>query len=399
MTSSSSDKPGEFELIGRLFAPLAVGAPGAFGLTDDAAVIVPPAGEELVVTTDALVEGVHFLRGDPASSIAKKSLRVNLSDLAAKGAKPISYLLALSLPDWPDLAWVEAFARGLGEDQHEFGISLIGGDTTRTPGPLTLAITALGSVPRGTMIRRAGAAVGDLVFVSGTIGDAGGGLAILKGDGASISAVARDALIARYREPSPRLSLGLRGLASAALDVSDGLLADLGHIADMSKVGRRRQGSDPCRDIRRRLRDRVHGAGEQQERDPEGRYGCERGGHGDRPGRGGRGHSIGGPGRLGDCRAPQGLCPFLSGNDPLGMICQRSRHARCPRFLPFRLPDGQPRAGDASGIDRGGSSEGARARRERGDALSDRAHGRGRQALRLCLCLQHDHRPVARRRS
>jgi thiamine-monophosphate kinase len=236
MTSSSSDKPGEFELIGRLFAPLAVGARGAFGLTDDAAVIVPPAGEELVVTTDALVEGVHFLRGDPASSIAKKSLRVNLSDLAAKGAKPISYLLALSLPDWPDLAWLEAFARGLGEDQHEFGISLIGGDTTRTPGPFTLAITALGSVPRGTMIRRAGAAVGDLVFVSGTIGDAGGGLAILKGDGASISAVARDALIARYREPSPRLSLGLRGLASAALDVSDGLLADLGHIADMSKV-------------------------------------------------------------------------------------------------------------------------------------------------------------------
>jgi thiamine-monophosphate kinase len=238
MTSSSSNRPGEFELIARLFAPLAQSAPGAFGLTDDAAVIAPPVGEELVVTADALVEGVHFLRNDPPDSIAKKSLRMNLSDLAAKGASPIAYLLALSLPDWTDMAWLEAFARGLGEDQRAFGVSLIGGDTTRTPGPLTLAITALGSIPTGTMIRRSGAKADDLVFVSGTIGDAGGGLAILKGEGVSISGTHRTTLIARYREPSPRVSLGLalRELASAALDVSDGLLADLGHIADTSKV-------------------------------------------------------------------------------------------------------------------------------------------------------------------
>jgi thiamine-monophosphate kinase len=238
MTSSSSEKPGEFELIARLFAPLSHSAPGAFGLTDDAATIAPQAGEELVVTTDALVEGVHFLRDDPPETIAKKSLRVNLSDLAAKGAKPLAYLLALSLPDWIDMSWLEAFARGLGEDQRAFAVSLIGGDTTHTPGPLTLAITALGSLPRGTMIRRAGAKAGDLVFVSGTIGDAGGGLVVLTGEGGKLSDTHRAALIARYREPSPRVSLGLalRGIANASLEVSDGLLADLGHIDDTSKV-------------------------------------------------------------------------------------------------------------------------------------------------------------------
>jgi len=238
MTSSSSDRPGEFEMIARLFAPLSHSVPGAFGLTDDAATIVPPAGEELVVTMDALVEGVHFLRDDPPESIAKKSLRMNLSDLAAKATKPIAYLLALSLPDWIDMAWLEAFARGLSEDQRAYEIYLIGGDTTRTPGPLTLAITAMGSIPRGTMIRRSDAQAGDLIFVSSTIGDAGGGLAILKGEGGSISDAHRAALIVRYREPLPRVTLGLalRGIASASLDVSDGLLADLGHIAETSKV-------------------------------------------------------------------------------------------------------------------------------------------------------------------
>src|SRR5580692_4469249 len=157
MTSSSSDRPGEFELIAQLFAPLSHSAPGAFGLTDDAATIAPPPGEELVVTTDALVEGVHFLSDDPPGTIAKKSLRMNLSDLAAKAAAPLAYLLALSLPDWVDMPWLEAFAHGLGEDQRAYGIHLIGGDTTRTPGPLTLAVTAMGSVPCGTMIRRSGA--------------------------------------------------------------------------------------------------------------------------------------------------------------------------------------------------------------------------------------------------
>lgn len=233
MTNSSSDRPAEFALIAELFAPLAKDAPGAFGLLDDAAVVAPPEGCDLVTTVDALVEGVHFRADDPPELVAKKALRVNLSDLAAKGAEPMGYLLALVLPQSRDMEWLRAFARGLEEDQREFAIPLLGGDTTSTPGPLTLSVTAFGTVPRGQTIRRAGARPGDVVFVSGTIGDAGGGLAVLKGEG-------RDdgSLVARYRLPTPRLALGraLRGLATAGLDVSDGLVADLGHIAEVSKV-------------------------------------------------------------------------------------------------------------------------------------------------------------------
>ncbi|MDE3114354.1 MAG: thiamine-phosphate kinase [Pseudomonadota bacterium] len=233
MANSNSDRPSEFALIAELFAPLAKAAPGAFGLLDDAATLCPPPGVDLVVTTDALVEGVHFLPGDPPDQVAKKALRVNLSDLAAKGATPAGYLMALMLPETATMAWLRQFAQGLGEDQEEFGLSLLGGDTTATPGPLSIAITAMGFVPKGKMIRRAGAAVGDGVFVSGTVGDAGAGLAMLKGE-----AVPDDSLIARYRLPQPRLALGkaLCGIASAGLDVSDGLLADLGHIAEVSKV-------------------------------------------------------------------------------------------------------------------------------------------------------------------
>lgn len=228
-------RPSEFQLIAQLFAPLAA-APGAFGLKDDAAIIPARAGADLVVTTDALVEGVHFFADDPPDLIAKKALRVNLSDLAAKGAVPHGYLLALSLPASVDMPWLQSFARGLDEDQAAFALSLLGGDTTSTPGPLTIAITAFGHVPAGTMIRRAGARAGDLVFVSGTIGDGGGGLAVLKGEEASPAH--RDDLISRYRVPMPRLVLGqtLRGIATASLDVSDGLLADLGHIAEASGV-------------------------------------------------------------------------------------------------------------------------------------------------------------------
>jgi thiamine-monophosphate kinase len=230
------NRPSEFALIAQLFAPLAE-APGAFGLTDDVALLPARAGHDLVVTTDALVEGVHFLAGDPPDSIAKKALRTNLSDLAAKGAEPAGYLLALSLPARIGMTWLEDFARGLGEDQKTFAVPLLGGDTTATPGPLTMAITAMGYVPAGAMIRRAGARAGDGVYVSGTIGDAGGGLALLKGEGADISGHAGQ-LIERYRLPTPRLALGLalRGVASAALDVSDGLIADLSHIADVSRV-------------------------------------------------------------------------------------------------------------------------------------------------------------------
>ncbi len=231
-------RPSEFELIARFFAPLAKAAPGAFGLTDDAAILRPSAGEELVVTADALVEGVHFLRDDPAETVARKALRVNLSDLAAKGAKPLGYLLVLALPDWPGTDWLAAFAKGLAEDQRKYGFVLHGGDTTATPGPLCIAVTAFGTVPAGQMLRRAGARPGDLAFVSGGIGGGGGGVQILKNNRPGIPPEIADELVRRYRLPEPRLALGakLRGLASAALDVSDGLIADLGHIAEVSGV-------------------------------------------------------------------------------------------------------------------------------------------------------------------
>lgn len=237
MTNSGSERPGEFELIAELFAPLAT-APGSFGLTDDAAVVALLAGHELVVTTDGLVESIHFFASDPPDLIAKKALRVNLSDLAAKGCAPLGYLMALSLPSKTGMDWLRTFARGLTEDQQAFGISLFGGDTTATPGPLTIAITAFGHAPAGKMLRRAGARPGDRVFVSGTIGDAGGGLACLKGEGAHLAPEQREYLIRRFQLPEPRAKLGtsLIDIASSSLDVSDGLLADLGHVAAVSRV-------------------------------------------------------------------------------------------------------------------------------------------------------------------
>ncbi len=231
-------RPSEFDLIARLFAPLAT-APGAFGLKDDVAIIAARAGFDLVVTTDAIVEGVDFFSGDPPAGVAAKALRVNLSDLAAKGAEPAAYLLNLALPRGVDMPWLEDFARGLRDDQARFGITLLGGDTGSTPGPLSVAITAFGHVPQGQMIIRGGARLGDAVFVTGTLGDSGGGLALLKGEaGADLSAGLRAFLIDRYRLPQPPVLFGpaLRGIATAAVDVSDGLLADLGHVADASGV-------------------------------------------------------------------------------------------------------------------------------------------------------------------
>jgi thiamine-monophosphate kinase len=238
MTHSSSENPsGEFELIAKLFAPLSRNAPGAYGLTDDAATIAPQAGEELIVTADLLTAGVHFRTDDPPDLIARKALRVNLSDLAAKGACPLGYFLSLALPGPLNLAWLESFAGGFEQDQNEFGIALFGGDTTATDGPLTIAITAFGSLPVGTMIRRNGARPADVIFVSGTIGDAGAGLAILNGE-ASNTTDKTQMLVRRYHLPTPRTALGLalRGVAHASLDVSDGLLADLGHIAHSSRA-------------------------------------------------------------------------------------------------------------------------------------------------------------------
>ena len=228
---------GEFALIDRLLKPLARGYPGALGLTDDAALVDLPPGRQLVIAKDAIVADVHFLSGDPPELIAGKLLRVNLSDLAAMGADPLGYLTVLARPLALTDAWLERFAAGLAADQQRFGLHLLGGDTVSTPGPLTLTLTILGTVPKGQALLRSGAKPGDDVWVSGTLGDAALGLRVLRG-----LAVTEDealALVDRYRTPRPRLALGraLRGLATAAIDVSDGLVADLGHILDTSGVG------------------------------------------------------------------------------------------------------------------------------------------------------------------
>ncbi|HEY3776747.1 MAG TPA: thiamine-phosphate kinase [Rhizomicrobium sp.] len=235
-TAEPPRRPGEFELIEKLFAPMAHGAAGAFGLRDDAAVLAPPDGHEFVLKVDSVIEGVHFRRSDPAQTVGRKALRRALSDLAAKGAEPQAWLLALALPTWPDMEWLEAFAAGLSADREEFGIPLVGGETNATPGPLTITITAIGNLPADTLIRRNGAKPRDGVFVTGTIGDAGAGLSLASAQ--KPPEAARDFLVSRYRVPLPRLAFGraLRGFASAAIDVSDGLLADLGHIAGESGV-------------------------------------------------------------------------------------------------------------------------------------------------------------------
>ena len=224
----------EFSLIARLFAPLAAGAPGALGLKDDAALLDGPAGRQWVITADAMVAGVHFLADDPADFIARKLIRVNLSDLAAMGACPRVVFLAACFPVGVSDDWMERFGSGLKKDCEDFNIALMGGDTVATPGPLTLSLTAIGDVAAGHALLRSNARSGDNIWVSGTIGDAALGLKGLTGKGPA------DAyLIDRYRLPQPRiaLGLGLHGLARAVMDVSDGLVGDLGHICRASGVG------------------------------------------------------------------------------------------------------------------------------------------------------------------
>jgi thiamine-monophosphate kinase len=228
---------GEFEFIARRLRPLAT-VRGALDLTDDAALLDPTPGKQLVLAKDAMVAGVHFLPYDPPAQIAQKLVRVNLSDLAAMGAAPIGYLLALVRSGDVEDDWLAEFCAGLAADNAEFGIALLGGDTVSTPGPLTLSLTAIGEVPAGAALLRGGAEAGDDVWVSGTLGDAALGLKVLQGE-IGVADDARACLIERYRLPRPRLSLGqeLRGIASAAIDVSDGLVADLGHILAASAVG------------------------------------------------------------------------------------------------------------------------------------------------------------------
>lgn len=233
----SSDGLGEFGRIRQFFAPLA--GPGGLGLMDDAALVACRPGHQLVVTVDALVEGVHYLPQDPPGLVAKKLLRVNLSDLAAKGARPLHYLLTTALPRTLGDGWVERFAAGLAEDQLLFGVDLLGGDSVATPGPAVLSLTALGEVATGAEIRRSGAHPGDRVWVSGTIGDAYLGLRVLRGEYPALVPAERAALAARFQLPQPRTALGprLAGIAHAMCDVSDGLVADLGHLCEASGCG------------------------------------------------------------------------------------------------------------------------------------------------------------------
>ncbi|QPF82159.1 thiamine-phosphate kinase [Bradyrhizobium genosp. L] len=239
MTQDNDRVSGEDSLIARYFRPLATD-PGAFNLDDDAAAL-KAAGEDIVVTTDAIVEGVHFLPNDPPDTLARKALRVNLSDIAAKGATPAGFVLTLALRG-ADETWLKPFAQALGEDAVHFGCPLLGGDTVSTPGPLMISITAFGRVPEGRMVHRAGAKVGDRVFVTGSIGDAALGLDVLRGGPAAQAladdSAARDFLAGRYRVPQPRNALApaVRDHASAAMDVSDGLAGDLAKLCAASGV-------------------------------------------------------------------------------------------------------------------------------------------------------------------
>lgn len=226
--------PAEFALIARHFRPLA--GEGALDLADDAAVLDIPDGQRLVIAADAMVEGVHYLPDDPPETIGRKLLRVNLSDLAAMGAAPLGYLMTTVLARGTPDDWIAGFAEGLAEDQRDFGLTVLGGDTAATPGPTCLSLTILGTVAPGAVLRRAGARPGDDVWVSGTIGDGALGLRVLRGE---LPGDAEGHLARRYRLPDPRLALGqgIATIAAAGMDVSDGLVQDLGHLCRAAGCG------------------------------------------------------------------------------------------------------------------------------------------------------------------
>jgi thiamine-monophosphate kinase len=235
--SSDDTRSAEDRLIAELFAPLAT-HPGALALTDDAAFLTAEPGTDIVLTTDGLIAGVHFFRDDDARDVARKALRVNLSDLTAKGAAPRGFLVSLALPKDIGMDWLKRFVQGLREDSETYKCALLGGDTDRTPGPLSVSVAMVGAVPKGTMVRRAGAKPGDLIFVTGSIGDAALGLQLRKGANWILSDAQREHLLSRYLLPQPRNALAdaVRTYASASMDVSDGLVGDLTKLCRVSKV-------------------------------------------------------------------------------------------------------------------------------------------------------------------
>ncbi len=239
--AAGEETSAEERLIARYFRPLAI-HPGALGLGDDAAVLTAPPGCDLVLTTDGVIAGVHFFPDDPPDTIGRKALRMNLSDLAAKGAKPVGFLMSVALPANIEENWLAALAAGVGEDARHYGCPLLGGDTDRTPGPLSISIAAFGSLPQGKMVRRSTSKPGDCIMVTGTIGDAALGVLLRRDSGLAghlrLSEIMRAHLAQRYLLPEPRNSLAEAVLqyASAAMDVSDGLAGDLAKLCRASCV-------------------------------------------------------------------------------------------------------------------------------------------------------------------
>ena len=259
--TEAATESAEDRLIARYFKPLAK-HPAALGFNDDAAAIAPPPGCDLVLKTDGVIVGVHVFADDPPDAIARKALRMNLSDLAAKGATPLGFLMSIALPKDVPESWVAQFAKGLAADADEFGCPLLGGDTDRTPGPAAINVFAFGTVPHGRMVLRGGAEPGDHVVVTGSIGDAALGLALRRDTSLltrwRLDQRGHDHLAGRYLLPQPRNAIAeiLREHASGAMDVSDGLAGDFAKLCRASGVAGEIEVArvPPSRPIRRRLK-------------------------------------------------------------------------------------------------------------------------------------------------